>query len=139
MPMGRPPTCAHMVAMQRYVADHRHTGTNVPYPIDSLLGETPAVVLHLVVHQIPFSATTDGIYKCFVQEIPITWYNYNALLVLKMAIGGVFAQRAQSAGTARAQCAHSANYDRDYPGNSPKNHPPAESCTTNSNLKNSNI
>ena len=41
--------------------------------------------------------------------------------------------------TARAQCAHSANYYGDYPGNSPENHPPAESCTTNSNLKNSNI
>ena len=55
------------------------------------------------------------------------------------AIGGVFAQRAHSAGTARAQCAHSANYYGDYPGNNPENHPPAESCTTNSNLKNSNI
>ena len=44
-----------------------------------------------------------------------------------------------SAGTARAQCAHSANYYGDYPGNSPENHPPAESCTTDSNLKNSNI
>ena len=54
-------------------------------------------------------------------------------------MGGVFAQRAHSAGTARAQCAHSANYYGDYPGNSPENHPPAESCTTNSNLKNSNI
>ena len=53
--------------------------------------------------------------------------------------GGVFAQRAHSAGTARAQCAHSANYYGDYPGNSPENDPPAESCTTNSKLKNSNI
>ena len=44
-----------------------------------------------------------------------------------------------SAGTARAQCAHSANYYGDYPGNNPENHPPAESCTINSNLKNSNI
>jgi len=96
--MGRPPTCAHMVAMQRYVADHRHTGTNVPYPIDSLLGETPAVVLHLVVHQIPFSATTDGIYKCFVQEIPITWYNYNALLVLKMAEALRYGQQGEKGG-----------------------------------------
>ena len=41
--------------------------------------------------------------------------------------------------TARAQCAHSANYYGDYLGNSPENHPPAESCTINSNLKNSNI
>ena len=41
--------------------------------------------------------------------------------------------------TARAQCTHSANYYGDYPGNSPENHPPAESCTTNSNLENSNI
>ena len=39
-------------------------------------------------------------------------------------IGGVFAQRAHSAGTARAQCADSANYYGDYPGNSPENHPP---------------
>ena len=42
--------------------------------------------------------------------------------------GGVFAQRA-----------HSANYYRDYPGNNPENHAPAESCTINSKLKNSNI
>ena len=40
--------------------------------------------------------------------------------------GGVFAQRG-----------HSANYYGDYPGNNPANHPPAESCTINSNLKNS--
>ena len=44
-----------------------------------------------------------------------------------------------SARTARAQRAHSANYYGDYPGNSPENDPPTESCTTNSNLKNSNI
>ena len=43
-------------------------------------------------------------------------------------IVGVFAQRA-----------HSANYYSDYPGNNPENHPPAESCTINSKLKNSNI
>ena len=43
-------------------------------------------------------------------------------------IGGVFAQRA-----------HSATYYDDYPGNNPENHAPAESCTINSNLKNSNI
>ena len=61
------------------------------------------------------------------------------LLVGVIICGGVFAQRAHSTGTARAQCAHSANYYGDYPGNSPENHPPAESCTTNSNLKNSNI
>ena len=42
--------------------------------------------------------------------------------------GGVFAQRG-----------HSANYYGDYPGNNPENHAPAESCTTNSKLKNSNI
>ena len=42
--------------------------------------------------------------------------------------GGVFAQRG-----------HSANYYGDYPGNNPENHPPAESCTINSKLKNSNI
>ena len=42
--------------------------------------------------------------------------------------GGVFAQRA-----------HSANYYGDYPGKNPENHPPAESCTINSKLKNSNI
>ena len=42
--------------------------------------------------------------------------------------GGVFAQRA-----------HSANYYGDYPGNNPENHPPAESCTINSKLTNSNI
>ena len=41
--------------------------------------------------------------------------------------GGVFAQRG-----------HSANYYSDYQGNSPENHPPAESCTINSKLKNSN-
>ena len=41
--------------------------------------------------------------------------------------------------TARAQRAHSANYYGDYPGNNPENHPPAESCTINSKLKNSNI
>ena len=29
-----------------------------------------------------------------------------------------------SARTARAQCAHSANYYGDYPGNNPENHPP---------------
>ena len=62
------------------------------------------------------------------------------VMVLSVVLyGGVFAQHAHSAGTARAQCAHSANYYGDYPGNSPENHPPAESCTTNSNLKNSNI
>ena len=44
-----------------------------------------------------------------------------------------------SARTARAQHAHSANYYGDYPGNNPENHPPAESFTINSNLKNSNI
>ena len=43
-------------------------------------------------------------------------------------LGGVFAQRG-----------HSANYYGDYPGNNPENHPPAESCTINSKLKNSNI
>ena len=42
--------------------------------------------------------------------------------------GGVFAQRA-----------HNANYYGDYPGNNPENHAPAESCTINSKLKNSNI
>ena len=41
--------------------------------------------------------------------------------------------------TARAQRAHNANYYGDYPGNNPENNPPAESCTINSNLKNSNI
>ena len=41
-----------------------------------------------------------------------------------------------SAGTARAQRAHSANYYGDYPGNNPENHPPTESCTINSKLKN---
>ena len=41
--------------------------------------------------------------------------------------------------TARAQCAHSAHYYGDYPGNNPENHPPAESCTINSKLKNSNV
>ena len=41
--------------------------------------------------------------------------------------------------TARAQRAHSANYYGDYPGNNPENHPPSESCTTNSKLKNPNI
>ena len=46
----------------------------------------------------------------------------------KWDTGGVFAQRA-----------HSANYYGDYPGNNPENHPPAESCTINSKLKNSNI
>ena len=44
-----------------------------------------------------------------------------------------------SARTARAQRAHSANYYGDYPCNNPENHPPAESCTINSKLKNSNI
>ena len=44
-----------------------------------------------------------------------------------------------SARTARAQRAHSANYYGDSPGNNPENHPPAESCTINSKLKNSNI
>ena len=44
-----------------------------------------------------------------------------------------------SARTARAQRAHSTNYYGDYPGNNPENHPPAESCTINSKLKNSNI
>ena len=46
----------------------------------------------------------------------------------RLVLGGVFAQRA-----------HSANYYGDYPGNNPENHPPAESCTINSKLKNSNI
>ena len=41
--------------------------------------------------------------------------------------------------TARAQRGHSANYYGDYPGNNPENHPPAEGCTINSKLKNSNI
>ena len=41
--------------------------------------------------------------------------------------------------TARVQRAHSANYYGDYPGNNPENHAPAESCTINSKLKNSNI
>ena len=41
--------------------------------------------------------------------------------------------------TARAQRGHSANYYGDNPGNNPENHPPAESCTINSKLKNSNI
>ena len=41
--------------------------------------------------------------------------------------------------TARAQRGHSANYYGDYPGNNPENHAPAESCTINSKLKNSNI
>ena len=41
-------------------------------------------------------------------------------------IGGVFAQRAH-------------NYYGDYPGNNPENYAPAESCTINSKLKNSNI
>ena len=41
--------------------------------------------------------------------------------------------------TARAQRGHSANYYGDYPHNNPENHPPAESCTINSKLKNSNI
>ena len=40
-------------------------------------------------------------------------------------LGGVFAQRG-----------HSANYYGDYPGNNPENHPPTESCTINSKLKN---
>ena len=44
-----------------------------------------------------------------------------------------------SARTVRAQRAHGANYYGDYPGNNPENHPPAESCTINSKLKNSNI
>ena len=51
-------------------------------------------------------------------------------------LGGAFLH---SAGTARAQRGHSANYYGDYPGNNPENHPPAESCTVNSKLKNSNI
>ena len=46
----------------------------------------------------------------------------------KAYYGGVFTQRG-----------HSANYYGDYPGNNPENHPPAESCTINSKLKNSNI
>ena len=41
--------------------------------------------------------------------------------------------------TARAQRGHSASYYGDYPGNNPENHKPAESCTINSKLKNSNI
>ena len=41
--------------------------------------------------------------------------------------------------TARAQRGHSTNYYGDYPGNIPENHAPAESCTINSKLKNSNI
>ena len=51
-----------------------------------------------------------------------------ALVLSILPLGGVFAQRA-----------HSANYYGDYPGNNPENHPPAESCTINSKLKNSNI
>ena len=42
-------------------------------------------------------------------------------------VGGVFVQRG-----------HNANYCGDYPSNNPENHPPAESCTINSKLKNSN-
>ena len=42
-------------------------------------------------------------------------------------------------GSVFAQRAHSANYYGDYPGNNPENHAPAESCTINSKLKNSNI
>ena len=41
--------------------------------------------------------------------------------------------------TARAQRTHSANYYGDHRGNNPQNHAPAESCTINSKLKNSNI
>ena len=41
---------------------------------------------------------------------------------------GVFTQRG-----------HSTNYYGDYLGNNPENHPPAESCTINSKLKNSII
>ena len=47
---------------------------------------------------------------------------------LRVALWGRFC-------TARAQRGHSANYYGDYPGNSPENHPPAESCTISSKLK----
>ena len=67
----------------------------------------------------------------------------------QMAPGHQMVQQGISAGasstkrgrfrTARAQRGHSANYYGDYPGNNPENHPPAESCTINSKLKNSNI
>ena len=58
------------------------------------------------------------------------------ILCLRIHCKGAFSH---SAGTARAQRAHSANSYSDYPGTNPENHPPAESCTIHSNLKNSNI
>ena len=60
------------------------------------------------------------------------WYAYAAMFGSSFINGGRFR-------TARAQRGHSANYYGDYPGNNPENHPPAESCTINSKLKNSNI
>ena len=42
-------------------------------------------------------------------------------------------------GATKGAFSHSANYYDDYPGNNPENHAPAESCTINSKLKNSNI
>ena len=54
-------------------------------------------------------------------------------------IGGIALQHSLVRGGVFAQRAHSANYYGDYPGNNPENHPPAESCTINSKLKNSNI
>ena len=58
------------------------------------------------------------------------------LTALKTQAQGAFLH---STGTARAQRAHSTNYYGDYPGNNPENHAPAESCTINSKLENSNI
>ena len=66
----------------------------------------------------------------------LTTFHWNAL---GRTLGWWFCLLRGRFRTARAQRAHSANYYGDYPGNNPENHPPAESCTINSNLKNSNI
>ena len=71
--------------------------------------------------------------KIICQSLPLCSHEDLAeKLCMQKSLGGRFR-------TARAQRGHSANYYGDYPGNNPENHPPAESCTINSKLKNSNI
>ena len=62
----------------------------------------------------------------------IRWCLASLLLMHLLSLWGRFR-------TEHAQRGHSANYYGDYPGNNPENHAPAESCTINSKLKNSNI
>ena len=71
--------------------------------------------------------------SCIVVRLICTAYSAAEIIPLwvlqgSRVLGGIFAQRG-----------HSAHYYGDHPGNNPENHAPAESCTINSKLKNSNI